>query len=109
MVDLYCRQGHYHQAIEILNSILELHPQDQATIAKLEEVKHLSSSIHENDENEEIIINEPTETDGHNELLSLIDETKKKEDKRLDQVKHQLMAFLDEIKLTAKSKNGETI
>lgn len=106
LVDLYCRQGHYQQALEILDSILELHPTDQATIAKLEEVKLLASSIHENDNT---TINEPTETDGHNELLSLIDETKKKENKRLDQVKHQLMAFLEQVRLTAKSKNGESI
>jgi pentatricopeptide repeat protein len=35
LVDLYCKQGHYRKAIEILESILELHPSDRASAKKL--------------------------------------------------------------------------
>lgn len=42
LVDLYCTQGHFDRAILILESILELHPNDKATQLKLEEIKGLS-------------------------------------------------------------------
>lgn len=143
LVDLYCRQGHYLEAIEILKSILQLHPTDQATIAKLKKITAMlhSSELNEDsipsdqiidstiDHNEDIDITsiypefnnfedtteetsseyELSESDGHNELLSLIDKTKEKEDKRLDQIKKQLGAFLSGIKIVAKSKNGEVV
>lgn len=41
LVDLYCSQGHIEKAIEVLEKILELNPDDTKTLAKLEEVKLL--------------------------------------------------------------------
>lgn len=39
LVDLYCEQGHTDKAIEVLENILELHPSDQASRQRLEQLK----------------------------------------------------------------------
>ncbi len=39
LVDLYCKQKHFDKAVEILESILELHPNDEITENKLYEVR----------------------------------------------------------------------
>lgn len=39
LVDLYCSQGHTDKAIQILENILELHPNDTASMKKLSELK----------------------------------------------------------------------
>lgn len=44
LVDLYCAQGHTDKAIQILENILELHPSDKASLAKLSELRGESSS-----------------------------------------------------------------
>ena len=45
LVDLYCSQGYEEKAIEILNDILELHPNDEASLEKREElIKKLNTS-----------------------------------------------------------------
>ena len=41
LVDLYCAQGHFSKAIEILEKILVLNPNDKLTQKKLEEVKEV--------------------------------------------------------------------
>jgi tetratricopeptide (TPR) repeat protein len=38
LVDLYCGQGHFAKAASILENILELHPGDQASIDRLDEI-----------------------------------------------------------------------
>lgn len=38
LVDLYCKQGHLAKAASILENILELHPDDEATKTRLEEI-----------------------------------------------------------------------
>lgn len=40
LVDLYIRQGHTGKAIELLESIIDLHPEDQASQRKLESLKN---------------------------------------------------------------------
>lgn len=44
LVDLYCAQGHFSKAIEILEKILALNPDDKLTQKKLEEVNQLFGS-----------------------------------------------------------------
>ncbi len=44
LVDLYCSQGHFDKAQEILNDILKLHPNDKATQKRLAEVEQLIAS-----------------------------------------------------------------
>jgi pentatricopeptide repeat protein len=140
LVDLYCKQGHYEKALEILESILELHPEDSVSRRRLDEVKRLMhgvaiepldgpvqlvtenvTEVVESQEQAELPISEApieaksenkpqkepekTESDGHNELLSLIEEKKKKDKLLLEEVKSKLLDFLAEIKETAKLKN----
>ncbi len=47
LVDLYCSQGHVNKAIEILEKMLELNPDDERTVQKLQEVTRLLSSSQE--------------------------------------------------------------
>lgn len=44
LVDLYCNQGHFDKAIDVLESILDLHPDDEATIRRLAETKEILDS-----------------------------------------------------------------
>lgn len=66
LIDLYCAQKYYDKAIELLEKILELNPDDQPSRQKLMKVKELqlqqqgSPATH-------------TEQDGHDELISIIE------------------------------------
>jgi tetratricopeptide (TPR) repeat protein len=70
LVDLYCGQGHLEKALEILEKILILNPDNQKTIDKKNEILMLISPYetvaHPN--------NEKTEEDGRKQLMDLIDE-----------------------------------
>ena len=39
LVDLYCSQGHKDKAVEVLESIIELHPHDEFSVKRLKELK----------------------------------------------------------------------
>lgn len=66
LIDLYCAQKYYDKAIELLEKILELNPDDQPSRQKLMKVKELqlqqqgTHAAH-------------TEQDGHDELISIIE------------------------------------
>jgi tetratricopeptide (TPR) repeat protein len=45
LVDLYCGQGHIEKALEVLEKILILNPNDQKTINKIDEIKALMEPI----------------------------------------------------------------
>ena len=45
LVDLYCGQGHIEKALEVLEKILILNPNDQKTIDKIAEIKTLMGPI----------------------------------------------------------------
>lgn len=45
LVDLYCEQGHLDKAIEILENILDIHPNDRPTKIKLESLRGELSSV----------------------------------------------------------------
>lgn len=92
LVDLYCGQGHIEKALEVLEKILLLNPNDQKTIKKIKEIQALvqpleqyDSSSQEPDEDEEeselpssttnfTDLKEVSEEDGRRTLMSLIDE-----------------------------------
>ena len=78
LVDLYCGQGHLEKALEILEKILLLNPNDQRTIDKKNEIKNLMSPQNSGysdplAESEEFTL-ETSEEDGRKELMDLIDE-----------------------------------
>lgn len=54
LVDLYCSQGHTDKAIQILENILELHPSDQASIDKLNQLKGSKAEEYLTDPSENI-------------------------------------------------------
>ncbi len=88
LVDLYCGQGHIEKALEVLEKILLLNPNDQKTIQKIQEIKRLTQPLEQFDEvqkePEEISkpihlaeltdLKDTTEEDGRRHLMSLIDE-----------------------------------
>lgn len=104
LVDLYCGQGHIEKALEVLEKILLLNPNDQKTISKIKEIQALVQPLEQYDEarssnvptkNEEEVVQAATkpvatgnsthlvelneledvsEEDGRRHLMSLIDE-----------------------------------
>lgn len=57
LVDLYCGQGHFDKALDVLKSILELHPNDISSQHRFEEIKTLlrkNSQKSQNNETEKI-------------------------------------------------------
>lgn len=73
LVDLYCKQGYFEKALELLDNILELHPNDEKTIAKRVEVREFVD-----DGKSEI------QDHGHEKLLSLVDEAELQGGSRVD-------------------------
>lgn len=89
LVDLYCGQGHIEKALEILEKILILNPNDKKTIQKIKEIKALNQPLPEYEEVHELPsevqanptqlvelsdLEETSEEDGRRHLMSLIDE-----------------------------------
>jgi tetratricopeptide (TPR) repeat protein len=66
LIDLYCAQHYYDKAIEILEKILELNPNDIASVKKLQKVKELKL---ENAGSKA----DTTEQAGHDELITIIE------------------------------------
>ncbi len=66
LIDLYCSQHYYDKAIELLEKILELNPDDEISVQKLEKVKQLKT-------HNLPLVAESTEQDGHDELISIIE------------------------------------
>lgn len=91
LVDLYCGQGHMEKALEVLEKILILNPDDQKTIKKISEIKSLMGQYEEAPspgpealvEKEADVINlkshleplkETSEEDGRKTLMSIFDQ-----------------------------------
>ena len=109
LVDLYIAQGHMDKAIEFLEKILELNPNDQRSLAKLNEVK----SFYASEENDEIEIpqieknitleetEDLPEADGRDLLMSEIDkrlQEKAEDSSELDEITHLANTFLNKLK-----------
>lgn len=104
LVDLYCKQGHYQKAIEILESILELHPKDRATKKKLNELRALDDKVRSHNfiSNEEDSIQSDPEEE---KLLNLVENNKKELEKQsLKMLENKLNIFMEKIKRVAKEK-----
>jgi len=66
LIDLYCAQHYYDKAIELLEKILELNPDDESSKAKLKQVLQLKKD-------NQGVPADVTEQAGHDELISIIE------------------------------------
>lgn len=66
LIDLYCAQHYYDKAVELLEKILELNPDDVLSVNKLEKVRQLKT------QNSSLGV-DVTEQAGHDELISIIE------------------------------------
>jgi tetratricopeptide (TPR) repeat protein len=119
LVDLYLGQGHMEKALEILEKIIQLNPNDKKTKDKILEIKHLMGEFAEAaDLKLGISNNKPeiaTEEDGRNHLMSILDEkvlthseshndlTHKhfKNEEKIQKIKSKYNLFLKKIQLRA--------
>lgn len=79
LVDLYCGQGHIEKALQVLEKILLLNPNDQKTIAKITEIRDLlmpifgQEIIDDQDESLELL-EDVSEEDGRKNLMDIFDQ-----------------------------------
>ncbi|HLT22434.1 MAG TPA: CDC27 family protein [Bacteriovoracaceae bacterium] len=85
LIDLYCEQEYFDKALELLEKTLELNPDDLATRRKMSEVLAKKAASLD-------------EQDGHDELISIIENQVKSKPPRIDQIETKFNFFLKEIK-----------
>lgn len=108
LVDLYCDQGHLEKARVILENILELHPKDQASQKKLDEIINLEKIG--NAENLLIEPLEPAQVDRFNEepfkdIKPLF--IQEKETDKVDEIKAMFQFFQDGLNNKANERLGK--
>lgn len=97
LIDLYCAQHYYDKAIELLEKILELNPNDLPSVQKLQKVKELKAQSSD-------LKAENSEQDGHDELISIIETQVKVKSPKEIKVQHSFDLFLNAIKEKAHEK-----
>ncbi len=85
LVDLYCAQSHFSKALELLEKLLHLNPNDQRTLKKIKEVKSLQTN--------------KKEDEGHSDLMAAFDKSVGHE--KLDKLQDKFGRFLSEVKTRA--------
>lgn len=90
LVDLYLSQNYTDSAIDLLEKIIEKHPNDQKSIQKLKEIKR-SKSVE-------------TDESGHDEILRIIENQIHKPDN--DKLQQAYRLFLQHIQLHADEKSS---
>lgn len=96
LIDLYCAQEYYDKAIELLEKIIELNPADAASINKLKQVKSMRG-----DKAPVSKLAVVTEQDGHDELISIIENQVKARSPQEIKVEVAFNGFLAAIKQRA--------
>ncbi|HXH73333.1 MAG TPA: CDC27 family protein [Bacteriovoracaceae bacterium] len=91
LIDLYCAQEYYDKALELLEKIIELNPQDQTSITKIKQVKKLR-------EEKKPGLRVVTEQDGHDELISIIETQVKARSPKELIIEAKFHTFLEAIK-----------
>lgn len=90
LIDLYCTQRYYDKAIELLEKILESNPSDELSSKKLKSVLELKK----NDSGKM----ESSEEEGHDELISIIENKVKSKSPKEKQVEEVFNKFLNLLK-----------
>ena len=91
LIDLYCAQQYFDKAIELLEKIIELNPDDKITKNKLTQVQTLKN-------NSQPKLQAVTEEDGHDELISIIENQVKAKSPKEIKLENTLNHFLIAIK-----------
>ena len=91
LIDLYCAQQYYDKAVELLEKILELNPNDLPTKNKLSSVLKLRD---QSDPNRPPV----TEQEGHDELISIIESTVKTKSPKEIKLQKTFELFLDSLR-----------
>jgi tetratricopeptide (TPR) repeat protein len=91
LIDLYCAQQYFDKAIELLEKIIELNPDDKITKNKLTQVQILKN-------NSQPKLQAVTEEDGHDELISIIENQVKAKSPKEIKLENTLNHFLIAIK-----------
>lgn len=100
LIDLYCAQHYYDKAIELLEKILELNPDDTASHQKLQKVRLLKmeNAASPADTSEEA---------GHDELISIIENQVKAKSPQEIKVQHAFDRFLELVKKKSYEKDSD--
>lgn len=85
LIDLYCEQQYFDKAIELLEKILELNPDDLESRRKMTEVMAKKSASFD-------------EQDGHDELISIIENQVKGKASKVDRIEAKFNFFLTQIR-----------
>lgn len=123
LVDLYCNQGHFERAEEILLKMLALNPKDGPTLEKLQTVRLLLREAgvsetgpvleqEQDQESEEELSSAPHdseghEDDGHNKLMQIFDSRVTNKVDHTERVRN-LNTFLDRIRSRAQERHDPT-
>lgn len=100
LVDLYINQGHILKAKELLNKIIELNPNEQSSIKKLEEIRSIESKTR---------IEIEAEEEGHQRLLDSLDEKLGPSEKVASSSIEELHKFLDAIQKHAENRKNSQL
>ncbi len=94
LIDLYCAQNYFDKAIELLEKILELNPDDFNSKKKLQQVLEMkkNSIVHSE---------ESTEEQGHDELISIIETQVKTKSPKEIKLEETFGTFLSALKQEA--------
>jgi tetratricopeptide (TPR) repeat protein len=91
LIDLYCAQSYFDKAQDLLEQIIELNPNDEASKVKLNQVKVLRGLKVEESE-------DTTEEEGHAELISIIENEVKQKTPYKDLLEIKFQTFLNALK-----------
>jgi tetratricopeptide (TPR) repeat protein len=91
LIDLYLRQQYYDKALELLYKIIELNPDDQPSLDKIQQIKMLKGASEVNAA--------VSEQDGHDQLLSIIENKVKVKSPLEIKLQKTFDLFLNEVKI----------
>jgi len=91
LIDLYCAQDYFEKAVELLEKIIELNPNDKISSEKLIQVKKLRDS-------KKISLKVVNEQEGHDELISIIEHQVKQAPPKKDLIEKKFQMFLNALK-----------
>jgi tetratricopeptide (TPR) repeat protein len=96
LIDLYCAQNYFDKALELLYKIVELNPHDSASQEKIKQIKMMKEAAESLPPK---TTNKITEQDGHDELISIIENQVKARSPKEIKLQSTFDLFLNEVKI----------